>query len=628
MKVDAGMAQEEHDKWAERAKGCLHVLDLQRFAWAIVALILLALGSSTPANANVSFTRAWGWGVIDGMSKFEICTSSCQSGIAGGGAGAFFGAAGDATDPSGDVYVADDGNDRIDEFSAAGAFIKAYGWGVSDGMGKFETCTSSCQSGIGGSGAGQLLSPWGVASDPSGTVYVTDLSDERIDEFSAAGAFIKAYGWGVSDGMSKFETCTSSCQSGIGGSGAGQLDNPRGVASDPSGDVYVADLYNDRIDEFSAAGAFIKAYGWGVSDGMGKFETCTSSCQSGIGGSGAGQLDYPEDVATDRSGGVYVADYFNHRIDEFSAAGAFIKAYGWGVSDGASSFETCTSTCQAGIGGSGAGQLDYPDYVATDPGGNVYVSDNDNRIDEFSAAGAFIKAWGWGVTDGMSKFETCTSSCQAGIGGGGAGQLYTPEGVATNSLGDVYEVSSVNSRIDEFANPSSVKYTLTVSLAGPGAGTVSSNPAGIACPSSCAHSYGSPTSVTLMATPAAGSTFAGWSGACSGTGTCNVTMSAARGVTANFTLRPRKIITKAKLDQKHHRAKFSFNAIGAAVGFQCALVKKPKEHQHKQPKPHFTRCRSPKTYKHLKRGTYTFEVRSFDAAGVDSTPAKKSFTIH
>ena len=132
--------------------------------------------------------------------------------------------------------------------------------------------------------------------------------NNRIDEFSAAGAFIKAYGWGVSDGASQFETCTSSCQAGIYGGGAGQLDYPYGVATDSSGDVFVADAGNNRIDEFSAAGAFVRAYGWGVVDGQGQFETCTSTCQPGIGGGGAGQFDYPDGVAVDSSGDVYVAD--------------------------------------------------------------------------------------------------------------------------------------------------------------------------------------------------------------------------------------------------------------------------------------------------------------------------------
>ena len=124
-------------------------------------------------------------------------------------------------------------------------------------------------------------------------MYVTDDGNKRIEEFSAAGAFIKAYGWGVGDGASQFETCTSDCQAGIRGGGAGQFYHPNDVAVDGSGDVYVADSENKRIEEFSAAGAFVKAYGWGVSDGMSKFETCTSTCQAGIAGDGAGEFDSP-----------------------------------------------------------------------------------------------------------------------------------------------------------------------------------------------------------------------------------------------------------------------------------------------------------------------------------------------
>ena len=79
-------------------------------------------------------------------------------------------------------------------------------------------------------------------------------------------------------------------------------------------------------------------------------------------------------------------------------------------------------------------------------------------------------------------------------------------------------------------------YLLTVTKAGNGAGTVTSNPAGINCGSTCSASYASGTKVTLTATPAAGSTFTGWSGGgCSGTGTCTVTMDAAKSVVATFT---------------------------------------------------------------------------------------------
>jgi len=77
--------------------------------------------------------------------------------------------------------------------------------------------------------------------------------------------------------------------------------------------------------------------------------------------------------------------------------------------------------------------------------------------------------------------------------------------------------------------------TLTVSTSGTGSGTVTSSPAGILCGADCSESYANGTVVTLTATPTGGSIFAGWSGSCGGTGTCVVTMTVARSVTATFT---------------------------------------------------------------------------------------------
>ena len=81
---------------------------------------------------------------------------------------------------------------------------------------------------------------------------------------------------------------------------------------------------------------------------------------------------------------------------------------------------------------------------------------------------------------------------------------------------------------------------------------MTSNPAGINCGSTCSHGYLPGTVVTLTATPASGSTFAGWSGACSGTGTCQITMSQAQAVTATFatTLAPAPACIVPKLKGK------------------------------------------------------------------------------
>jgi len=78
------------------------------------------------------------------------------------------------------------------------------------------------------------------------------------------------------------------------------------------------------------------------------------------------------------------------------------------------------------------------------------------------------------------------------------------------------------------------EFVLTVGLAGTGSGTVTSSPGAINCGVACSDVYGDGTVVTLTATPASGSTFNGWSGSCSGTGSCVVTMDESRGVTATF----------------------------------------------------------------------------------------------
>ncbi len=81
---------------------------------------------------------------------------------------------------------------------------------------------------------------------------------------------------------------------------------------------------------------------------------------------------------------------------------------------------------------------------------------------------------------------------------------------------------------------SATQYTLTIAKSGNGTGTVASNPAGINCGSDCTENYTQNAVVTLTASPSSGSTFAGWSGACSGGGTCVLTMNSPTNVTATF----------------------------------------------------------------------------------------------
>src|SRR5437867_2445063 len=83
-----------------------------------------------------------------------------------------------------------------------------------------------------------------------------------------------------------------------------------------------------------------------------------------------------------------------------------------------------------------------------------------------------------------------------------------------------------------------LKPVLTVAIYGTGTGTVTSAPAGINCGGDCSEAYSPNTVVALTAVPSTGSVFSGWSGACTGSGGCSITMDAAKSVTATFTLKP------------------------------------------------------------------------------------------
>ena len=86
------------------------------------------------------------------------------------------------------------------------------------------------------------------------------------------------------------------------GDGAGEFNEAAGVAvSEASGDVYVVDRADDRVDHFGPRGKFLAAWGWGVRDGKAEFETCTSACEAGIPGTGKGEFDRPGAITVDNS---------------------------------------------------------------------------------------------------------------------------------------------------------------------------------------------------------------------------------------------------------------------------------------------------------------------------------------
>lgn len=142
---------------------------------------------------------------------------------------------------------------------------------------------------------------------------------------------------------------------------------------------------------------------------------------------------------------------------------------------------------------------------------------------------------------GISCGSTCSKAFPAGTivkltATPAAGSVFAGwSGHCTGTVPTCTVTMSAARNVTATFNRSTATYLLSIAKAGTGAGTVTSSPAGISCGTVCSKTFPVNTVVTLTATPAAGSVFAGWSGHCSGTATtCKVTMGGARNVTATF----------------------------------------------------------------------------------------------
>jgi hypothetical protein len=140
------------------------------------------------------------------------------------------------------------------------------------------------------------------------------------------------------------------------------------------------------------------------------------------------------------------------------------------------------------------------------------------------------------VTD-VGSADSSNSSIYQALSGAwvfASGTMSWSSGLSASGLADARIQQATTNVLNRFINPSAQTFTLAVTKSGTGAGTVTSSPSGISCGSTCSENFSSGTVVNLTATPDSGSTFAGWSGACSGTGACSVTMDAAKSVSATF----------------------------------------------------------------------------------------------
>jgi streptogramin lyase len=267
-----------------------------------------------------------------------------------------------AVDGSGNVFVADYGNNAVEEILAAGGYTT-----------------------VNALAAGNFSGPTGVAVDGSGNVFVTDLSSNPVKEILGAG------------GYTTVNTLAATYS----------FNSPYGVAVDGSGNVFVADYGNSAVEEILAAGGY----------------TTVNTLA-------AGNFIGPSGLAVDGSGNVFVADAGNYADNNSNSAVYEIVAAG--------GYTTVNTLAVAN------GNFNGPSGVAVDGNENVFVADyGNNAVKEILAAGGY----------------TTVNTLGSGFS--------LPNGVAVDGRGNLFVADSGNNAVKEidFADPPSLAF-LTPTPAG------------------------------------------------------------------------------------------------------------------------------------------------------------------
>ncbi len=265
-------------------------------------------------------------------------------------------------------------------------------------------------SAAGGPG-GVAVNQGGTGGAAAGDVYVVDPGNNRVQQFSATGSFKRAFGLDVGGSGVNVCTAAASCAAGTESAAAGGMSSPQGIAIEAAtGNLYVTDQGNRRVDVFSAEGAFEGAFGWNVdaTTPEEELQLCTEAtgCQAGSEGSGEGQLGfevgYP--AISPLNGHVLVADKANRRVQELaptvtegSISGiSFVRAFG-----------------EFGEGNSSpAGQFgaSSPSQVAVDSNGTVYaLNRGSNRVERFDASGSNPEFFAYALVSGKYGGEESTA---------------------------------------------------------------------------------------------------------------------------------------------------------------------------------------------------------------------------
>jgi len=307
-----------------------------------------------------------------------------------------------AADKAGNIFFADQNANRIRKITAGGTISTIAGMG---GIGAY--------SGDGGPATDAHLNfPQGVGVDKRGNLYIADQFNNVIRKVDTSGIIT---------------TCAGNGGIGFSGNGVPATDatlwHPADVGVDSSGNIFFVDQDNSVVRKVNSIGIITTVAG-----------NDTAGYRGDNGPATAAKLNFPEGIAVDPAGNVFVADLYNHRVRKINGSGTITTVAGNGVS---------------GFGGDGfaatAANLFQPSAVALDSLGNIYIADaNNDRIRKVSPSGIITTIAGNGMygTSGDGGLAT-------------AAELSTPKGVAVNSSGNVFIADFNNSKVRE------IKYGVT-----------------------------------------------------------------------------------------------------------------------------------------------------------------------
>jgi len=343
------------------------------------------------------------------LRKINFNAGGTITSIAGNGTPSLSGDGGQATaaqlgnpyavalDGAGDVFIADNQNAVVRKVGPTGVITTVAGNGVPG------------YSGDGGLATGaELNDPRGVAVASNGDIYISDAGNERVRKVDHSTGVISTV---VGNGVAGF--------AGDGGLATlAELNVPRAVALDATGNLYIADTANNRVRVVNPSGTIATFAGTGIAGYSGDSGLAT-----------AAQLNRPRGLAIDGSNNVYIGDSANNRVRR--------------VDHGSGNITTAAGNGQAGLSGDGhaavSAKLNFPFGLALDNAGNLYIADEFNQR---------IR-----VVDTHGNIDSVVGACGAFAGFSGDGgpaaiaQVNFPFGLAVDGFGDLFIADVDSNRV-------------------------------------------------------------------------------------------------------------------------------------------------------------------------------------